>query len=107
MADDLAELQIIEQNLQQFLMQKQQLQAQLIEIDSALKELVGKEKAYKIISNIMVLKDSSELNDDLKSKKEIIELRLKSIEKQEKMMKDKATKIQTSVMDSMKKEKNA
>jgi len=36
---DIAQLQLIEQNLQNFLVQKQTFQTQLLEIDNALKEL--------------------------------------------------------------------
>ena len=51
---NITQLQLIQQNLQNTLLQKQQLQKQLTEIDSALKELETSPTAYKIIGNIMV-----------------------------------------------------
>lgn len=101
--DKIAKLQLIEQELQSFLMQKQNFQAQLVEIDSALKELDTSDEAYKIVGNIMVKSKKDDLVKDLKSKKEMVELRIKTIEKQENQIKEKANKIQTEVMEKLKK----
>jgi prefoldin beta subunit len=101
--EKLAQLQMIEQNMQQFLVQKQQYQGQLIELESALKETEGKEKAYKIIGNIMVSTDAEELRKELKEKKEMIDLRLKSLDKQEKLIKERAQKLQAEIMEEMEK----
>ena len=96
-------LQMIEQNLQNFMAQKQQFQSQLFELENALKELGTTSQAYKIIGNIMVASDKEALTKDLEQKKEIAELRISSIEKQEKQLKEKAKKIQEEVMGNMKK----
>lgn len=96
-------LQIIEQNLQNFMAQKQQFQSQLFELENAIKELGTTTQAYKIIGNIMVASDKEVLTKDLEQKKEIAELRISSIEKQEKQLKEKAKKIQEEVMGNMKK----
>lgn len=96
--EKVAELQMIEQNLQRFLTQKQQFQTQIVEVDNALKELSNAKQTHKIIGNIMVEVDKKKLESDIKSKKEILELRLKSIEKQEQSMREKADNIQKEVM---------
>jgi len=96
-------LQMIEQNLQNFMAQKQQFQSQLFELENALKELGTTSQAYKIIGNIMVASDKEALTKDLEQKKEIAELRISSIEKQEKQLKEKAKNIQEEVMGNMKK----
>lgn len=96
------QLQLIEQNLQNFIAQKQQFQLQLIEVESALSELGTTKKAYKIIGNIMVDSDIEELKKDLDKKKEMLDIRLKSFEKQENQMKDKASKLQAEVLKEMK-----
>jgi len=83
--------------------QKQQFQSQLFELENALKELGTTSQAYKIIGNIMVASDKEALTKDLEQKKEIAELRISSIEKQEKQLKEKAKKIQEEVMGNMKK----
>ncbi len=100
----LQQMQLIEQNLQQTIMQKQQLQAQMIELDSAHSELQKTEKSYKIIGNIMIAANKDELLKDISGKKEIADIRLKSIEKQETRLKEKAEQLRTEIMDSMKKE---
>ena len=100
--EKISQLQLIEQNMQNFLMQKQQFQSQLVEIESALKELEKTDNAYKIIGNIMVGTDKAELEKDLNEKKETISLRIKTLEKQEKEIKEKASSIQKEVMEELK-----
>lgn len=95
------ELQMLEQNLQNFLAQKQNFQMQMVEIDSALEELSKTDKAYKIVGNLMVASKKDELEADLKSRKEMTELRIKSIEKQEKSLKDRASRLQKEVLGEM------
>ena len=95
------QLQIFEQNLQGYLSQKQQLQTQIIEITSALNEIKNKDEGYKIIGNIMIKKTSEELTKDLENKKELINLKMKSLEKQENIIKEKSKKIQEEIMQNM------
>lgn len=79
------EVQIMEQNLQQVLMQKQAFNMELNETDFALEELKTSEgEVFKIVGGQVVIKTTREkLQKDLNHKKELINLRLKSIEKQE------------------------
>ena len=95
---------MFEQSLQSFLGQKQQFQIQLVEIESALNELENTERAYKIVGNIMVETDKNELKADLQSKKEILELRIKTMEKQEVQVREKASKLQSEILKKIKKE---
>ena len=95
------QLQLLEQSMQNILMQKQQFQLQQVEIESALKELEKVEEAYKIVGNIMVLSTKADLKDDLSSKKEVIGLRIKNMEKQESQLRDKASKLQNEVLKEM------
>ena len=97
------QLQLIEQSMQNLLMQKQQLQLQLVETESALKELETAKEVYKIISNIMVSSKKEDIKKDLSSKKEMAEMRVKNLEKQETQLKEKATKLQSEVMKNIKK----
>jgi len=101
----ISQLQMMEQSMQTFLMQKQQFQAQLIEIESALKELEKSKEAYKIVGNIMVKGNKEDIEDDLKKKKEMIDLRIKTLEKQESQIKEKAGAVQKEVMDELKEKK--
>ncbi len=100
----ISQLQMFEQSLQNFLGQKQQFQIQLVEIESALNELENTDKAYKIVGNIMVESDKNELKADLQSKKEMLELRIKTMEKQEEQVREKASRLQSEILKKIKKE---
>lgn len=100
----IGQLQLMEQNLQNFLMQKQTFQTQLFEIDNALQELEkSKDKTYKIVGTVMIASKKEDIINELKEKKSVIELRIKSLEKQEKAIKDKATQMQSDIMSQLKK----
>ncbi len=95
-------LQMMEQNMQSLNMQKQQFQAQLFEIEGALKELESSPVAYKIVGGIMIGVDKSDLQKELQGRKELFDLRVQTLEKQEKQLKEKAKKMQEEVMSSVK-----
>jgi prefoldin beta subunit len=97
------QLSLMEQNLQNFALQKQQFQAQLLEIESAEKELKDSKEAFKIIGNIMVAMDKQKMQKELVEKKEVLVMRIESFEKQEAKIKEKADAMQKEVLDEMKK----
>jgi len=99
--EKIRQLQMLEQALQQLLMQKQTFQIQLVEIESALKELETAPEAYKIVGNLMVLSKKEDLVAELKEKKETAELRIGSLEKQESKTREKASALQKEVLASM------
>ncbi|MCB9362008.1 prefoldin subunit beta [Candidatus Woesearchaeota archaeon] len=101
MNDNLKKLQTYEQNMQGILRQKQDVSSQLIEIESALSELG--EVNYKIVGNIMVRQDKDKLRKDIEEQKETLNLRLKSLEKQENLIKDKSKEVQEKVLKHMEK----
>ncbi|MEE9525988.1 MAG: prefoldin subunit beta [Candidatus Woesearchaeota archaeon] len=101
--EKIQQLQMLEQGMQSFLAQKQQVQAQLMEMESALKELEKTDEAFKIVGNVMVKSDKESLKKDLTAKKEVLDLRIKTLEKQEADMKDKASAMQSEVMEKLKK----
>lgn len=100
------QLHLYEQSLQTILAQKQQFQIQLVEIESALNEIEKSSNVYKIIGNIMVSADRENLKSELKSKKEVLNLRLKTLEKQENQIKEKAEKIQGEVLKKINNDRN-
>jgi len=102
--EKIAKLQGLEQNLQNFLMQRQQFQTQLMEIDSALDEIEKTDSAYKIVGNIMVKTGKEDLKKDLTQKKELMEIRITSLEKQESQLQEKAQELKDEVMKNLKKE---
>ena len=99
----ISQLQMYEQSLQSFLAQKQQFQSQLAEVESALGEIQNTDTTYKIIGNIMVLSDKNELKADLESRKEILELRIKTMDKQETQVREKTSKLQSEILKNIKK----
>src|SRR4030042_6531183 len=96
------QLTLLEQNLQNLTMQKQSFQIQLLEIESALKELEKTQEAYKIVANIMVKGNKEQLKKELNEKKETLELRISTIEKQEKKLRQKASALQEEVLGKIK-----
>ena len=75
------ELQLLEQNLQSILMQKQAFQMELSETENALEELArANDETFKIVGNIMIKYSKENLSKDLKQKKDLLSLRLKSFD---------------------------
>jgi len=95
------QLSMMEQSLQQFLHKKQGFQSQLLEVESALKEITNTEKTYKIVGNVMVESNKETLLKDLEEKKETLSLRLKTLEKQEEKMRTQTQELQSEVMKEM------
>ncbi|HLC67208.1 MAG TPA: prefoldin subunit [Candidatus Nanoarchaeia archaeon] len=83
------ERQLLEQNLQGFLLQQQAFQAQLIEVESALEEVEKTSEAYKIVGTVMVAADPKALKAELEQKREMLKIRITNLEKQEAKIKEK------------------
>lgn len=102
--EKIVQLQLLEQNLQNLLSQKQAFQAQSLEIDNALKEIKDtKDPVFKIIGNTMVSIEKPRLEEELSSKKEILGIKIKNFEKQEKIVKEKFESLQSEVLKNIKK----
>ncbi|MEM2956051.1 MAG: prefoldin subunit beta [Candidatus Pacearchaeota archaeon] len=98
-AKKIQELQISEQSLQNILLQRQAFLLELNETNLALEELKTSDKdVYKIIGQIMFKTSKDELEKDLKSKKEILELRNKNLEKQETILRNKISKLRDEIL---------
>lgn len=103
MSEDISQLQFLQQNMQQVVMQRQQFQMQLNMISSALEEIAQTPQAYKIIGGIMVAVDKEKLKKELVEKKDMLDLRIKNLEKQEERLTKKTEETQKKVMESLKK----
>jgi prefoldin beta subunit len=99
---DIEQLQLIEQNLQTYISQKQQFQSKLLEINSALTEIESSSDNFKIIGNIMIKKNKEDLKTELDKKKKMVEVQLKSIKKQEDGLREKASQIQKRLQNEIK-----
>lgn len=100
--EKIQQIQALEQTLQTYSQQKNQFQAQSMEVNSALEELEKTETAYKIVGNIMVAASKEDLKKELEEKKSLLEVRLKSALKQEAKTKEEYQAIQKEIMESMK-----
>src|SRR3989344_1795056 len=96
-------LQQLEQNMQSFMMQRQSFQSQFLDTENALKEMQTPQKeVYKIMGTIMISVSQEEIKKELEEKKEILNLRIISIEKQEDILKKESDKIKKEVMNNLK-----
>lgn len=98
-------MQEMQQQVQNYLMQKQQIQIQKIEVENALKELEkgNNNEVYEIVGTIMLKKESEELQKTLNEKKGLYELRLKTITKQIDKLTEESKKLQEKLLKEMKK----
>lgn len=102
-AKQIQELQMTEQSMQNLLLQKQAFLMESSETENALEELKKSgEEVYKIVGQIMIKTKKNALEKELKHKKEIINLRIKSIEKQEEGIKEHLTKKRDELLKKLK-----
>jgi len=84
---------MLEQNMQKILMQKQAFEMELSETESAIEEIENSDKSvFKIIGQMMIETEKSGISEEMKNRKRIIELRLKSLDKQEEIFMKKLEK---------------
>lgn len=100
--EKLEQLQNMEQSINTIIAQKQQYQSQQLEVENALAQLKETDKAFRIIGNIMVASKKEVVKKELNEKKEIVELRLKTMEKQEDKLRDRAAELQKDVLKEIK-----
>lgn len=99
------DLQLLEQNLQNNMLQKQRFQVELLETENALSEIEKSKEAFKIIGNIMIPSKKEDLKKELDSKKKILDLRIKNLEKEESQLKERASELQKEVLGEIKNER--
>ena len=93
------ELQILEQNLQTILLQKQNFQIELAENTGALEELrKSEDDVYKIIGQLMIKTEKSKIENELQEKKKMLELRIKTLENQENSIVEKVEELRKEFM---------
>ncbi len=102
-AENIGRLQMMEHNLQALEQQRQQVQSHIFEIENALGALQDAKTAFRIVGGIMVNADPATLKNDLEQKKEVLDVRIASLEKQEQKLRDNAKSLQNEVMEGAKK----
>lgn len=102
-AEKIDEIQIIERNSQSILAQKQVIQVEFNEVSNALSETKNsKDEVYKVLGNVMLKANKDSVIKELEERKRILELRINSIEKQEKLLDDKAEKLKEEINKQLK-----
>lgn len=92
------QLAAIESQTKNLVIQGQVLEEALNELKSS-----KEEKVYKAVGNILILSDAKKVEKDLKEQKETIDLRAKTLKKQEEAMMDKLNKLKTEIEAAQKK----
>jgi len=96
------ELQILEQKLQNSILQKQAFQMEMAETNSAIEELKkAGDEVFKIIGQLMIKSDKVKIKEELENKIKILEMRIKSFEKQEQLLSSQLEKLQEEVTSSL------
>jgi len=97
------ELNVLEHNLQHLLMQRQALESQLSEVVNALNEVSKtQDDIYNVIGSVMLKVSKEKITSELESKKKMMETRLSSVDKQEKLVEFKVQELQKEIRDSSK-----
>lgn len=96
---DFLKLQQLQQQVQVLMFQKQNVQMQLSEVENALKELdgVSNGEIFEIVGTIMLKKSREDLKSSLGDKKEILDLRISTIDKQLNKLGEEAKALQEKV----------
>lgn len=99
--NQIKQAQQLETQIEQVATQKYQLDLRIKEIDKTLKELqsIGTDTpVYKSVGNILYrVEDKQKLVDDLSEQKELSEIRIKTLEKQQKALEDKYKELETLI----------
>ena len=91
----IGQAQAYQQQMQAYIMQKEQLSIQLMEINKAVEDLEKTKEAdiYRISGPVLIKTKKADAKKDLKEKQDMIKLRLSQIEKREKGIKDKIDEL--------------
>jgi prefoldin beta subunit len=98
--EQVSRLQQLQQNLQAIMMQKQQLEVEMVETDKALEELkkAGADDAvYKNAGSILVKAKKEEVTKELEEKKELSNTRVMVLAKQEGRVKDNLKEVEGKI----------
>jgi prefoldin beta subunit len=97
------EIQLLEQNFEQLMQQKHLFNMEINETNLASSEVEKSEgDVFKLVGGQVIIKTSKEkLSADLKHKKDLLEVRMKSIENQEKEFSDRIEELRQKIMSKI------
>jgi len=97
--DKIQEMQILDQNVQNLFLQKQSFQIELSETQLALKEIENSgDEIFKMVGQLMIKSDKAKVKEELLNKERFLDIRLKSIEKQENSLTEKLEKLREEII---------
>jgi prefoldin beta subunit len=102
--NQLAQLQQLQQQAQAVMTQKSQIEALIRETEAALKELEKSTEdavIYKSVGELLFRADKAKLLEDLKERKDMMDLRLKTMAKQEERIQSRFTQLQEQLKQSL------
>jgi len=102
--NQLAQLQQLQQQAQSVMTQKSQIEALLRETEAALKELEKSSEdavIYKSVGELLFIAEKQKLAEELKERKDMMDLRLKTISKQEERIQGRFTQLQEQLKQSL------
>ena len=98
--EQLTRLNQLQQNLQAILMQKQQIEIELVETDKALEELRkvnAEDTVYKTAGPVLIKVNRDDVVKELEEKKELANTRVMVLSKQETRVKGNLKDVQTKI----------
>jgi prefoldin beta subunit len=98
--EQLARLQQLQQNLQAIMMQKQQLEAESVEVEKATEELKKSEQdeaVYKSVGPLMIKTKKDDTLKELDEKKDLAKTRLVVLGKQEMRVKENLKEVENKI----------
>jgi len=102
--NQIAQLQQLQQQAQALLSQKSQIEMILRETESAVKELEASAEGaviYKSVGEVLFKADRDKLIEELKDKKDVLDLRMKTLAKQEERIQKRFTQLQDQLKVSL------
>lgn len=100
----LLRFQQLQQTLQSVLAQKQQVELELTEIEQALSELqkvTDEAIIYKAIGSLLVKTDKAKVTADLNERKELLNMRVTVLGKQEERLRSQMKDLQTKLQQDL------
>ncbi len=93
--EEIVEFQKMEKQLQEVSLRRMQIENQLAEVNNALKELENSKEneIYKLVGGVLIKTNKEDALNDLKSKRELLERHLHKYGEEEKVLRDKLTRL--------------
>ena len=103
--EQIARLQQLQQNLQAIMMQKQQIELEIVETDRALEELSKTNTAdsiYKAAGPLLIKSEKDTVEKELSEKKELANTRVMVLGKQESRVKENLKEVENKINQMLK-----